>query len=183
MLHFVNKCSIQSVAQGCDRAYKNLPNATLQEQKKTFGSKLATCSIPCNTLKCIKKILIHQKNKLNEIMWKCLVFGWQMMILRILTKIWDEKKWFRKWFKSLGNFNGFVFCFSHVVRMCIEFCKARHTPMKHITWNMFHKYIACNIFAGQCTLRKLFHAICCNLSFESTKNMTTMSEVTQYFLT
>ncbi len=26
--------------------------------------------------------------------------------------------------------------------------------MKHIAWNMFHKYIACSIFAAQCTLRK-----------------------------
>ncbi len=35
--------------------------------------------------------------------------------------------------------------------------------MKHIAWNIFHKYIACNIFAARCTLN-IFHAICSNLS-------------------
>ncbi len=31
---------------------------------------------------------------------------------------------------------------------------ALHTPTKHIAWNMFYKYTACNIFVAQCTLRK-----------------------------
>ncbi len=58
---------------------------------------------------------------------------------------------FHSFWKNTYSFDFNEWCFK---KFLFRRRVGQHTLAKHIAWNMFHKYIACKVFAAQYTLRK-----------------------------